>query len=316
MERCNIGRTATGALRYLDGARLLDEGAPLRTARLMKEDELEASMSTKLSLKSHIAVLAQVPSQHHFSDQILMRFPSGAHVSVGTKASALIQHSYKPGEMVLCRRDVHEWSQWLAPASFQTLTVSDEGLRRAAEEHGLSEPVIDPAHLLASPSIALLLQALEAEGAHGESSDPLCIESINQAIATILVRTRTRIRYRNIAKQEGLAPWQLRRAMDFINAKLHKPLSIRHIAAEVQLSPVYFAQRFRQSTGISPHVYVLQRRIELSKALLMQEPQRSVLDVALASGFKTQQHFARVFRRHTSLSPTRFCHLLTERSSH
>ena len=62
---------------------------------------------------------------------------------------------------------------------------------------------------------------------------------------------------------------------------------------------------FRQSTGQSPHQFVVRERIERAKEMLRAAEAR-VLDVAVACGFKTQQHFARVFRKICGASSTEY----------
>jgi AraC family transcriptional regulator len=62
---------------------------------------------------------------------------------------------------------------------------------------------------------------------------------------------------------------------------------------------------FRKSTGETPHQFVLRQRLERAKAML-RAPCTRVLDVAVACGFKTQQHFAQVFRDVCGISPTRY----------
>jgi len=64
-------------------------------------------------------------------------------------------------------------------------------------------------------------------------------------------------------------------------------------------------EMFRKSTGESPHQFVLRQRVERAKEML-REAEMRVLDVAVACGFKTQQHFARVFRRICGASPTEY----------
>ena len=62
---------------------------------------------------------------------------------------------------------------------------------------------------------------------------------------------------------------------------------------------------FRKSTGQTPHQFVLRQRIERAKAML-RAPEARVLDVAVACSFKTQQHFAQVFRDVCGISPTEY----------
>jgi AraC family transcriptional regulator len=80
-------------------------------------------------------------------------------------------------------------------------------------------------------------------------------------------------------------------------------LTLIEMAQAVDLSPAYFSRMFHKSTGETPHQFVLRNRIERAKEMLGVAEVR-VLDVAVACGFKTQQHFARVFRRVCGASPT------------
>jgi AraC family transcriptional regulator len=103
----------------------------------------------------------------------------------------------------------------------------------------------------------------------------------------------------------GLASWQLRRAREFINANLAGDPSISQVANECGLSSSYFARAFRQATGISPHRWLTQRRVERAKKLL-QDPGLELADIAQACGFVDQSHFTRVFSRSEGYSPGRW----------
>src|ERR1700688_2950307 len=81
--------------------------------------------------------------------------------------------------------------------------------------------------------------------------------------------------------------------------------SLDEMAQSVGLSTAHFARMFRKSTGETPHQFVLRQRLERAKSMLRASDTR-VLDVALACGFKTQQHFAQAFRDTCGVSPTRY----------
>jgi AraC-like DNA-binding protein len=66
----------------------------------------------------------------------------------------------------------------------------------------------------------------------------------------------------------GLATWQERRAKELMSANLHRDVSTAAIAAECSLSAGHFARAFRRSTGLSPHQWLLQRRIDEAHGLL------------------------------------------------
>jgi AraC family transcriptional regulator len=103
----------------------------------------------------------------------------------------------------------------------------------------------------------------------------------------------------------GLGAGRVRRIKELVDAKMEDDLSLDEMAQSVGLSTAHFARMFRKSTGESPHQFVLRQRIERAKAML-RAPDARVLDVAVACGFKTQQHFAQVFRDVCSVRPTEY----------
>jgi AraC-like DNA-binding protein len=82
-------------------------------------------------------------------------------------------------------------------------------------------------------------------------------------------------------------------------------LSLDEMAQSIGLSTAHFARAFRKSRGESPYQFVLRQRVARATAML-RAPDARVLDVAVACGFKTQQHFAQVFRDVCGVSPTEY----------
>ena len=97
----------------------------------------------------------------------------------------------------------------------------------------------------------------------------------------------------------------MRRILDYIEEHLDGNLSLEAMAAEVEISPVYFARVFRAAVGQSPHRYVLRRRIERAKELL-RNTEMTVVDVALAVGFSSQSHLSYWFQRYVGVSPAAY----------
>jgi len=100
----------------------------------------------------------------------------------------------------------------------------------------------------------------------------------------------------------GLAPWQVRRAQEFIDANLDGDPSIAQLASECGLSRSYFTRAFKQVMGMPPHQWRTKRRVERAKQL-MQESLLGLVEIAVASGFADQSHFTRVFSQSEGLSP-------------
>ena len=93
----------------------------------------------------------------------------------------------------------------------------------------------------------------------------------------------------------GLAPWQRRRICDAIDATLDGDVTIAQLARECGLSRSYFTHAFRQTMGITPHRWLMQRRVEKAMATLLQDLDLPLGQIALACGFASQSHFTRVF---------------------
>ena len=100
----------------------------------------------------------------------------------------------------------------------------------------------------------------------------------------------------------GLAPWQLRRAEALMSENLGAQVPLGKVAEECGLSVRHLARAFRQSTGVPPHRWLLDRRVERAKELLPNS-KLSLSDVALACGFGDQSHFTRTFTAAVRLSP-------------
>jgi len=100
----------------------------------------------------------------------------------------------------------------------------------------------------------------------------------------------------------GLSPRALRRVKEHIEANIDKRISVDSLAALANLSVCYFVRVFKQSAGVTPHDYVIRRRVERAKALLS-ATDLSLSEIALMAGFADQSHCARRFREHVSMSP-------------
>ncbi|MDJ0388737.1 AraC family transcriptional regulator [Roseomonas sp. E05] len=102
--------------------------------------------------------------------------------------------------------------------------------------------------------------------------------------------------------QGGLARWQINRLTRLIESRLEFPILQQDLAAEVRLSTGHFARAFKQSFGRTAHAYVVSRRIERAKVLMLETP-ASLCEVALACGLADQAHFSRLFRRLVGTTP-------------
>jgi AraC-like DNA-binding protein len=103
----------------------------------------------------------------------------------------------------------------------------------------------------------------------------------------------------------GLAAWQRRKAVDYIDEHLADSISLAALAQLVRLSPNYFCRAFSQSFGMPPQRYHTQQRIERAKTLLA-ERRRSVTDVGFSVGYSEASAFSAAFRRVSGLTPSSY----------
>ena len=101
----------------------------------------------------------------------------------------------------------------------------------------------------------------------------------------------------------GLSPARAHRICEYINSNLSQNISLEVLAELAGLSIHHFARAFKQTVGVPPHCYVLQRRIEHAQHML-RNTELPLSEIALSAGFSDQSHLARHFRRMTGVSPS------------
>ena len=109
------------------------------------------------------------------------------------------------------------------------------------------------------------------------------------------------------ADGKGLALWQLRRVVEYLDAHLPKRIDLAHLAALAGLSQSHFSRTFKASTGMAPYRWQLDARIRRAQALLI-DTSASLDQVAEATGFADAVHFGRTFRKLTGATPAAWRH--------
>ncbi len=99
-----------------------------------------------------------------------------------------------------------------------------------------------------------------------------------------------------------LSSQQMRRLTTFVRDHLAQDLSLEALAQQVGFSPYHFARLFRQTTGVSPHQFVLGERLEAA-ARLLKETDLPLTQVTLMVGFQQQSHFTQAFKRRFGSTP-------------
>jgi AraC family transcriptional regulator len=236
-------------------------------------------------------------------DQAFAMMLRPGSIEWGSKRSALEKFDYRAGDLALCHRHVGEWVGLMNVSHLQ-LGISDAALM-ACSDGAYGEVELRPSRKFADPRLSSMVAAVHAEMVAGFPSGRLFLDSVEQAMAVTLVNGHA-VRHRPVQMYRGgLGSARLRRIKELVHARMEDDLSLDDMAQSVGLSTAHFARMFRKSTGETPHQFVLRQKLERAKAML-RAPDARVLDVAIACGFKTQQHFAQAFRDLWGASPTEY----------
>ena len=236
-------------------------------------------------------------------EQVLGLVLRPGSIEIGVRRTELTEFRYVAGEMILPNRHEGKWIG-LMNAPYLQLGISDSALMAASG--GTNGTVELPTYRkFADSRLGALAAAVHAEMVADFPGGRLFLDSVEQAIAVALVNGHTVNHPLVQMYRGGLGAARLRRIKELVDANLEDDLGLDEMAQSVGLSTAHFARMFRKSTGETPHQFVLRQRVERAKGML-RAPDARVLDVAVACGFKTQQHFAQVFRDVCRVSPTQY----------
>lgn len=176
-------------------------------------------------------------------------------------------------------------------------------LNAIADQHGIpsiSELIHGPMVGRDDPVMRLLCQAALAALQEQHMASGLLLDEILSAVCAHTLGHYGHAGAAIRCRPSGLARWQERRAKDLMDA--HMDVSLAELAQECQLSVAHFVRGFRRSTGLSPHQWLLARRISKAKAMLV-DSSHALAHIALECGFSSQSHFSAAFKQCTQVSP-------------
>ncbi|WP_414586431.1 helix-turn-helix domain-containing protein [Scytonema sp. PCC 10023] len=198
------------------------------------------------------------------------------------------------------------YCQWQQEAQFMFVALEPTFLAKVGQE------IVNPDCIELIPHFATVrdslicgvLQGLRQELESQSTWGSLYVDQLKTMLALHLLRKYSTCTPRIAAYSDGLPPYKLRQAIDYINDNLNRKLGLEAIANELGMSQYYFCRLFKQSMGIAPYRYLMQQRIERAKELLKQGV--AIADIALECGFANQRHFSKAFRQFTGTTPKKY----------
>ena len=213
--------------------------------------------------------------------------------------------SYAPGELALIpATQLFPRIQIDRQVPLIELFLDPATLARAA---GIEAEEIEliPQWQLQDPLIQHMGLALKAELEIGSADSRLYADSMATVLCIQLLRRYSSKKPQISNFTDGLPKYKLKNAIAYIHENLDESLTLAQLSQIVQMSPHYFATLFKQSTGLSPHQYIIKCRIDLAKQLLARQ-NLTLVEICQQVGFQNQSHFTRVFHQYTATTPKAF----------
>lgn len=200
----------------------------------------------------------------------------------------------KREQAALIERPHHSLQFYLPRTALDAIADESQARRIDDLSYQPGEPMHDPVvwHLGSS-----LLPAFREPA----RANRLFIEHVISALGTHVAQVYGGMRP-GFKQQGGLAKWQEAQAKELLASSLKDATSLRDIATICGLSVSHFSRAFKESTGIAPYQWMILRRIDVAKVMLV-DPRVSLAEIALECGFSDQSHFTRVFSKACGLTP-------------
>jgi AraC family transcriptional regulator len=220
---------------------------------------------------------------------------SGRSVAIGT---------FRPGVVIIIPEGSSSRWDIPKPVDVVQLYLPHRMLERVARESDTATPT-DLLERTAHPdpiTSRLLLTAADAMEGNG-ALDALFRHQLTDLLATRLLAAHTGSPSTFQPTLGGLSPKVLRRAIERLRSDSDDDVSLSALASDAGLSRFHFCRAFKESTGLSPHAWLRQHRLEQAMQML-RDTDTSVVSVAAALGYASQTAFAAAFRKLTGETPS------------
>jgi len=184
------------------------------------------------------------------------------------------------------------------------ICLKPELIQQVAEASDIDSKRFELVHSFGRQDVQLhqIGMLIFAELRSGGMMGKLYVESLTQALVIHLLRHYSTLARPIPLRTESLTHVQVQQAIDYIHAHLNQDLSLAELASVVNISPTYFASLFKKVMRISPHQYVIQKRVERAEVML-KRTDLAIADIALQVGFSSQSHLTQQFKRLTGVTP-------------
>ena len=250
------------------------------------------------------AVMVQPPLEHHY---LVMHLGGPKHVTRQHDGPA-VSRAVDNGSLTLVPAGTAYTWRTQGPIAFAHLYLSRAHLEtivaRDFDADGRGASLIEGVGLR-DPLLERLLERMIGEIRCGPNPSKLLLDSLLESLGLRLAQKHVSGPPRGSAGAVALAPHRLRRVLEFMDANLGRDLCLAELVAAAGTSQFHFSHSFRLATGCSPYHYLMRRRIEYAKVLLLTGDD-SLERISASCGFMRQHQFSTMFKRLCGVGPKRF----------
>ena len=224
-----------------------------------------------------------------------------ANVEIGDAAGSCRAMMHEGSFILLQRGPQPKSIAWVGTRETLYIHLDADQIARLADVHGKT---LVAQFAVRDPQVHRLATCMLDEVVAGCPAGPLYSQSLSLAL-TLHLWAHYAVGKEEPTPGATLAGAKRRRLESYIEAHLHRGVTLIDLADVVGLSPHYFTQVFKNTYRTTPHRYVTGLRVEAAKRRLKNDA-ASIIDIGLSLGFADQSHFTDVFRRATGCTPYQF----------
>lgn len=224
-------------------------------------------------------------------------------ISQRNLAGKIQQENIKVGDVVIIPANVSHQVEWETPGSWIMLGIETKIFNRTLYETvDPDNQEVIPHFAHSDPLVYQLGLKLKAEVESGGLGSRLYADAIANLLSVHLLQNYATSKPQIKNYSHGLPPYKLQRVIEYINEHLEQSIGLTELGQVINMSPSYFSRLFKQSTGFSPHQYLIRCRVKRARELLKQR-NLTIAEVAYEVGFANQAHLNYHFKRLIGITP-------------
>lgn len=203
-----------------------------------------------------------------------------------------------PGTQVLCKNSV-------ATKEYMSIAVKKTFLSEVAQEMGFGRDVTFVKADNPCPNqLRYAAACFESEIVSYGNQCSLMLDSISIQIAVVLLRSLDS-NMNGISNRNPSCNCYIKNAIEYIHAYYSSNLTVKDICRAIHITPYHFIRTFKEETGMTPHDFLQEVRVENAKAFIKKN-ELTISQISQMCGFVSPAHFSTTFKRMTGTSPIEF----------